>query len=400
MATFLTGATGYLGSYLAAGLLRRKEKLNLLVRAKDEREAEQRLWRSLQLHFDFVTFRKHLAERVHVFRGDITLRGCGLDAADLGDLLATTDSVLHCAASLHRRSERSCLNVNGRGTLTVIRLARAAHDRRALRRFGLVSTVSVAGERLHETVREDEAIDWSRRDYDAYGRTKKLAEHLVRELLPDVPVTVFRPSIILGDSTRPETTQFDMVRACSLLASSPVLPFRPTDRLDIVPADWVSEAILCLHEKKSPDHATYHLSAGAEAETYARLTSVIAPALGRRSPTFLPALERPCEVAARALARIGRGRWRRAAALLHAFYPYLTYDTVFDNTRAVAELRQKPTPFSSYCIPLLQFAHRNGFAYPYASWAEPRGALPRSDHGEPVEVSLREEAPSSESGSS
>ena len=51
MATFLTGATGYIGSYLAAGLSEgRGESLNLLVRAKTQREAEQRLWQSLQLH--------------------------------------------------------------------------------------------------------------------------------------------------------------------------------------------------------------------------------------------------------------------------------------------------------------------------------------------------------------
>ena len=49
MATFLTGATGYIGSYLAAGLAARHgERLNLLVRAADTREAEQRLWRALQ----------------------------------------------------------------------------------------------------------------------------------------------------------------------------------------------------------------------------------------------------------------------------------------------------------------------------------------------------------------
>ena len=52
MAIFLTGSTGYLGSYLVAGLFTgHAEKLNLLVRAKTEQEARERLWQSLQLHF-------------------------------------------------------------------------------------------------------------------------------------------------------------------------------------------------------------------------------------------------------------------------------------------------------------------------------------------------------------
>ena len=62
MAIFLTGATGYIGSYLAAGLLEQHgESLNLLVRADDDGEAQRRLWHSLQLHFDFPAFREHLS---------------------------------------------------------------------------------------------------------------------------------------------------------------------------------------------------------------------------------------------------------------------------------------------------------------------------------------------------
>ena len=68
MAVFLTGATGYLGSYLAAALLRRGRELNVLVRAKGRRDGERRLWRSLQLHFDFPEFSAHLGERCKLIR--------------------------------------------------------------------------------------------------------------------------------------------------------------------------------------------------------------------------------------------------------------------------------------------------------------------------------------------
>ena len=50
----------------------------------------------------------------------------------------------------------------------------------------------------------------------------------------------------LGDSRRPETTQFDMVRAFAFLASLPVLPLRPDDRIDIVPVNYVAGAIVKL----------------------------------------------------------------------------------------------------------------------------------------------------------
>jgi len=61
MAIFVTGTTGYLGSYVAAGLFtEHRDKLNLLVRAKSEEEARERLWTSLQLHFDFPQFAEYL----------------------------------------------------------------------------------------------------------------------------------------------------------------------------------------------------------------------------------------------------------------------------------------------------------------------------------------------------
>lgn len=262
------------------------------------------------------------------------------------------------------------MDVNLRGTLAVIRLARAAHSDHGIRRFSQVSTVSVAGERMHEIVTEDEAVDWQRRDYDAYGRTKKFAEHLTRELLPDIPKTIFRPSIVMGDSRFGETTQFDMVRAFSMLASLPVLPLRPLDRIDIVPANWVADAVVTLHLREKTAHDTYHLSAGAGAQRYRQITDYIARSFGKRAPSYVPGLERPFGAAASLIGRWARGPVRGAARLIDVFFPYLTYDTAFDNTRAVEEVGSAPAAFTSYCVPLLQFARGHGFHYPYRGWSE------------------------------
>src|SRR5438477_7237636 len=290
MAIFLTGSTGYLGSYLAAGLFTgHSDSLNLLVRAKSEQEARERLWQSFQLHFEFPEFRDFLAARVRIFRGDLTSERFGLSADDYQQLVHSTDSLVHCAASLNRKSEKQCLNVNLRGSLKVIQLARRIQDHHGLRRYSHVSTVAVAGARQDEVVREDEAIDWSRSDYDPYARTKKFCEHMVHQLLPDVARTIFRPAIVLGDSRKPETTQFDMVQAFSVLASLPVLPLRPDDRIDIVPADYVGKAVVAIHQKDSPRYPRYHLSSGTGSQTYRELTDALAQT-GRSRPTYVPAL--------------------------------------------------------------------------------------------------------------
>src|SRR5690349_22530080 len=195
MAIFVTGSTGYLGSYLVAGLLTGyRDTLNLLVRAKSEQEARERLWTSLQLHFEFPEFIEYLDRRVRIFRGDLTAERFGLDEDEYRALVETTDSLIHCAASLNRKSEKQCFNVNLRGTLEVIQLARRAQDSHGLRRFSHVSTVAVAGHRQDEVVQEDTAIDWARSDYDPYARTKKFCEHMVHQLLPDVDRRIFRPA--------------------------------------------------------------------------------------------------------------------------------------------------------------------------------------------------------------
>jgi len=373
VAIFLTGSTGYIGAHVAANLLQgHGAALNLLVRARDARDAELRLWQALQLHLEFPRFYEFLQTRVRVFRGDLTSPGFGLGRDEYDRLVHTTDSIIHCAASLNRKSEKSCLNVNLRGTLEVVTLARHVEHYHGLRRFSQVSTVAVAGKRSNEVVTEDRAIEWDRSDYDPYARTKKFCEHMMRVLLPDTPKTVFRPSIVLGDSRYPETTQFDMVKAFVFLAGLPVLPFRSTDKIDIVNVDFVAEAISTLHQKDQPLYDTYHLSSGTDSQTFRQLTTALAAAQNKRAPMFMPFAEKPFSGSVNFLSN-RKGSLGYGSSLMKVFMPYLTWNTVFDNSRVTSELGRKPIPFSQYSFPLLKFSRDNQFHYRYQPWPTAAG---------------------------
>lgn len=368
MAIFLTGTTGYLGSYLAAELFTKHQvRLNFLVRARSDQEARERLWNSLQLHFNFAEFSEFLGSRVRIFRGDLTTERFGLGDDDYQALVDSTDSILHCAASLNRKSEKQCLNVNLRGSLEMIQLARRAQDSHGLRRYSFVSTVAVAGKRQDEVVLEDTSIDWARSDYDPYARTKKFSEHMVNQLLPDVAHTIFRPAIVLGDDRRPETTQFDMVQAFDTLARFPVLPLRPNDRIDIVPANYVGAAIVKIHQSDHPKHPIYHLSSGTGSQTYKELTDALAEQGGWSKPSYQPWLGGPFSGTVNWLA-YKRGAIGYGASLLKVFWPYLDWNTVFDNSRVIAEMGEAPAKFSTYAYPLLQFSRANQFKYPGKPW--------------------------------
>jgi thioester reductase-like protein len=368
MKIFITGATGYLGSYVASILLKKTDaRLALLVRGKSRAEQIEKLWRALQLHQSAEEFSESLS-RIDIVGGDLTFIGprLGIDEKTYADLSESVDSVLHIAASLNRKSEKACLNTNLRGTLGVIKLARSIKEKSGLDRFSHVSTVAVSGHRDREVVTEDASVDWGRSDYDPYGRTKKFCEHMARELLPDVPLTFFRPSIVMGDSRRVETTQFDMVQAFCVLADMPVVPIKPDTRLDIVHADYVAGAIAKIHLDEKPAYDIYNLSSGTGSLHADRIARALVAKHGGRSPRFVPQLENPFSKTVDALMNLPKDNSLfHVASLLKVFLPYITYDTVFDNARVTEAMGFAPTPFDEYCAELYAWAKSVNYKYPY-----------------------------------
>src|SRR5258708_23193475 len=117
----------------------------------------------------------------------------------------------------------------------------------------------------------------------------------------------------------------------------------------------------------NPGDDGYHLSSGNDAQTFQEMTKVLAVEQDRRGPLFLPILEKPFGSIANTLAN-RNGPVGHGAALLKVFLPYLTWHTVFDNTRVTSELGRKPAPFSQYIFPLLRFSREHDFEYPYPPW--------------------------------
>jgi hypothetical protein len=152
----------------------------------------------------------------------------------------------------------------------------------------------------------------------------------------------------------------------------PVLPLRPHDKIDIVPADYVGKAIVTIHQKQQAAHGIYHLSAGVGSQTYQELTNSLAETGGWRCPVYMPAFGRPFSATVNWLANRG-GAVGYAASLMKVFWPYLDWNTVFDNSRVVAELGESPAKFSTYAYPLLKYSRQNKFRYPAKPWPSSAG---------------------------
>jgi nucleoside-diphosphate-sugar epimerase len=152
----------------------------------------------------------------------------------------------------------------------------------------------------------------------------------------------------------------------------PALPFRPTDKIDIVNVDFVADAVATLHQKDQPKFDTYHLSSGVGSQSFREITRALASAQNKRPPVFVPVAERPFAGSVNILAN-RKGAIGKGASLLKVFMPYLLWNTVFDNTRVTTELGKKPVPFSEYSFPLLKFSTGNNFAYNYRPWPAAAG---------------------------
>lgn len=361
---FISGGTGFIGSYVVSRLLETTDhKLAILTRSADDQAAIEKLYKSLQLHMDQEKFDTYVKDRFFIAKGDLTQKHLGLSDNDQKFLHENITSIIHCAASLNRKSETKCAQVNLMGSLHMVELAKACSQ---IIRFSFVSTVAVAGTRQDEVVLEDTSIDWNRKDYDPYARTKKFCEEFITSSLSHLETIIFRPSIVLGDSRMGETTQFDMAYAFVKLSKFKILPFKKTMRLDIVPANYVGYSIADIHTKEKPKYSIYHLSSGESAVTYGEVSKLLSNEKMTGGSLFIPILLSPFYGIVNFFNFLPRS-WGlyKAGALMKVFLPYLHFNTVFDNNRVVEEVGHKPARFTEYCIEFYQFLNKHGFRYPY-----------------------------------
>jgi long-chain acyl-CoA synthetase len=358
-AVLLSGATGFVGMELLARYLERTERhVYVLVRAADDAEARARV------HTTLDSLGKCAADfdsRVTGVPADIERDGLGIPAARRVDLATRVSEVVHCAASVSFTLSlaRSRL-INVGGTRQMLELARVAHARGGLERFAYVSTAYVAGTHPGE-FREDQ-LDVGQDFRNAYERSKFEAETLVRDHTCRLPIQIFRPSIIVGEQRSGWTSSFNVLYSPLKAFVRGSLPFLPADRsapVDVVPVDYVADAIFTIaSEPVRESGETFHLVSGGGATTVGYLAQRAASHLERRPPRILPPklyrrLIHPL------LARTGPKARRRALISSEVFFPYFTMRVRFDDRAARRRLIWQGVtvvPVERYLDRLIDFA--------------------------------------------
>jgi thioester reductase-like protein len=295
----VTGSTGFLGGAITRRLLVSGYRLRLLIRKRDNdtspnsfgREStikelilgnqlnecltEQRSMTDDRAGTDESLYDLFLSN-VEIFEGNITSRDLGLEEEDYKRLCCEVDEVFHCAAATHFEEQRAgeLMVVNVEGTKKMLQFANSGKQKK----FHYVSTAYVAGKQ-NDIVYENELVDEEPLFNNEYERSKFIAEQVVIKYARDneIPYTIYRPGIIVGDSKTGATCKFDnlyifMKVLCNIQKSfinheseglndiTVRVPGIPDALINLVPVDYVADAIVVILKAKESINKIFHIT--------------------------------------------------------------------------------------------------------------------------------------------
>ena len=280
---FLTGFPGFIGERLVEKLVKSETQFFLLVEPRFVEKA-------MAAVEEIAEATETPLESFSLLEGDITQPGLGISDADLETIQFETTDVYHLAAAYDLAVAKDvAYRVNLEGTKNVNDFVCSVKN---LRRYNYVSTCYISGKRTGDILETD--LEHNAGFRNNYEETKYLAEIEVERLKATLPVTIYRPSVVVGDSQTGETTKYDGIYyLVHYLRKAPIL-LRIMNvgnndvRLNLVPVDFVVDAIATLAHDQVALGKTIAL-ADPDPLTTAGLFDAIAKDLsGRKSEFALP----------------------------------------------------------------------------------------------------------------
>ncbi len=358
---FVTGATGFIGRNLIARLLQREGTIYALVRAGSRGRLEE-----LRTGFGAD------GARIVPVAGDLTQPGLAVSEEDMVAMRGEVDHFFHLAAIYDITADAETQELaNVEGTRHAVELAGAIEAGR----FHHVSSIAAAGLYRGEWT-EDMFDEAERLDTNPYFRTKHESERLVRDECTR-PWRVYRPGIVVGDSRTGEIDKIDgpyyffkaLQRARRVLPGWLPLLGIEGGEINIVPVDYVADAIDHIAHKPKLDGRAFHLTdpnpkrAGEVVNLFAKAADapqmtvrldndVTEPATGL-ARTALGLVPGAKQVTKRAINQLG---------LPADVLTYIDYPTHFDSTQAQKALKGsgiEVPPLESYATKVWDYWERN-----------------------------------------
>ncbi len=338
---FVTGATGVVGSALVPLLLEDPDTSTwLLLRADSEAHLRERL-EGLLSFWDFDPADTALRARIHAVRGDASLPRFGLPADDFEALSGRCTHIVHCAGQVRMNlpmedARRAAVD----SARNIVQLAQSCQERGNLKKVEFVSTVGVGGRNPGPL--PEEWITNEREFHNTYEASKAEAESYIAEQINNgLPVTVHRPSMVVGDSRSGKVMHFQVFyHLCEFLTGRRTLGVSPglgESRLDTIPVDCVARAIAWSSNEQATSGRILHLCSGPEhAIKLMELQRVVRKVYRDTGEKLPPRLSVPQGLFRAIIPLITwfvPRRTKRALKTLPIFLDYLGEDLAFLNTK-------------------------------------------------------------------
>lgn len=358
----LTGATGFIGRELLWRFVRRPDtRVYCLLRADDDSGARFRLESILDTAQPMPLTSEERARAIPL-RGDLTLERMGLTEVQWQQLAAQVCRIVHGAASVaFHLSLKESRMINVEGTRWMLQFAKAAMRHR-LTRFDYISTCYVCGRRTGLIGEEDLEQGQGQSFNNNYERSKCEAEALVRMHRNELPISIFRLPMVVGDSRTGYAATFKVMYWPLKMMSRGYVWVVPGDAkgvVDVVPVDYVCDALEFISADLSQRGKCFHLAAGPErSATVDQCLNMAVSALEVRrprlmSPVFYRSLVRPL------LQLVLWGKRRELLNKGKVYAPYIAYHAQFDTSQARAALSTSGVevfPVASYFRKIVEYA--------------------------------------------
>jgi thioester reductase-like protein len=280
---FLTGFPGFIAHRLVERLANPETQFFLLV----QKQFTEKAMRDIEQ----ISQKTNVPlENIALIEGDITHENLGISEEDLKTVRLETTDVFHLAAVYDLAVEKDLgYRVNVEGTRNVNAFVKNVPN---LRRYNYVSTCYVAGRRTGDILENELEHDAGFRNF--YEETKYFAEMEVEKLKTELPVTIFRPSVVVGDSRTGETAKYDGIYYVIFYYKkfAPLLRLanvgNKTVKLNLVPVDFVVEGIAALSKDEEAIGKTIALADPHPLSTAEICDAIIEALTGKKSVVTPP----------------------------------------------------------------------------------------------------------------
>ncbi len=361
-AVFITGGTGFLGTEIAEKLIHTTDKtLYVLVRAENQEAAVHRL--KAAWYHDEELYNK-IGQQIIPVTGDFTVEGLNLEKDMMELLQEEVEIIFHAGAEVGLQKSKEIFDsINRKGTENILSFAGKLPN---LKRIVHISTAYVAGQRkggISESIYD--GGDYS----NQYERSKAEAEQLVRD--SNLPWSICRPGMIVGNSKNGWIKNFNTIYYVlkqMLIGNMRMFPVKKSLGLNVIPVDYVAEAVVKVGFSEEAEGKIYHLTCPKEMQPKAgELVEYVREWAKINLDTEL---KKPLYFSIPGLKQIGLSygkktgeRKKNSISNLMILMPYFYSEHEFDRSNTDALMGSYDIDWKDYIDSLLEFACRKNFMH-------------------------------------